>query len=181
MSSISPIPGLVAATSLFFLANSGCISTIITVFLEQLSVPEQISLLSLLFALVYFAVDIALFIGPSSVTGEANHGDHSPPFQYPISEMATCKDDREKFTLIYPVLRDDIITQLELLSKGELSHSHEAMKWLVDCMDYNVPGTATRNFFVFLSLFLNSSLRKTDVAFSSLFPRGKAYSWAHSS
>jgi hypothetical protein len=114
--------------------------------LEQLSVPEQISLLSLFFALVYFAVDIALFIGPSSVTGDLSHGDHSPPFQYPISELSACKDDREKFTLIYPVLRDDIVTQLELLSKGELSRSHEAMTWLVDCMDYNVPGTDTRKF-----------------------------------
>jgi hypothetical protein len=146
MSSISPVPGLVAAVSLFFLSRTGCIHTVITVFLEQLSILEQISLLSLFFALVYFAVDIALFIGPSSVTGDVSHGDHPPPFQYPISEISACKDDREKFTLIYPVLRDDIILQLELLSKGELSRSHEAMKWLVDCMDYNVPGTDTRSF-----------------------------------
>lgn len=147
MSTISPVPGIVAAVSLFFLASTGCINNVITAFLEHLTVTEQISLLSLSFALVYFAIDIALFVGPSSAITEHSHGEHSPPFQYPLNEMSACKNDREKFTLIYPTLRDDIILQLEMLSKGELPRSHEAMKWLVDCMDYNVPGTAAQNQF----------------------------------
>jgi len=139
MSTISPIPAVIAAVSALYLYNTDALSTLTETFFS-LGVGEQVALFAILFALVFFSSSIALFIGPPG--GNAGHQhDHAPPPQYPLVEMEKCTSDREKFMLLYPSLRDDILQHIsKSLSKGDVPLNHEAIQWLSEMMDYNVPG-----------------------------------------
>jgi farnesyl diphosphate synthase len=139
MSTISPVPGYIVVVASVYLYNTEALSTVTDTFFA-LGVGEQIAICAILFALVFSCSNIAMFLGPPEAGGHAAH-DHAPPPQYPLLEMEQCENDREKFMLMYPVLRDDILEHIsQNLSAGDIPLNHECMQWMKEMVDYTVPG-----------------------------------------
>ena len=54
---------------------------------------------------------------------------------YPLDKMSECSNDKEKFMLIYPMLRDEMLAHMQ-----ENEMPAEAIDWCRTMIDYTVPG-----------------------------------------
>ncbi len=97
-----------------------------------LPVVTQIAILSILFSIVFLAVEISHFIDPDA---HDHHHDHDPPKPYPLAEIAKATTDKEKFEAVYPMIRDEM---LEHMTANEMPEA--AIEWCRTMMDYTVPG-----------------------------------------
>jgi farnesyl diphosphate synthase len=92
---------------------------------------EQLSLLGLLFGVVFAAVSVShvqiLQIGSGAAT--------RAKADYPLLEIAQASTDLDKFNCLYPALRDEITQHMR---SNEMPSS--AVSWCEQMMDYNVPG-----------------------------------------
>lgn len=129
-----PIPGLIAAAGFYQLVSTGALDTITDGFFN-LPIPSQIAILAILFATIYLAVSIAQFVDPLGMN--KHHDDHEAPtfISYPLDKMANCSNDKEKFMVIYPMIRDEMISHMK---ENEMPPT--ALEWCQTMMDYNVPG-----------------------------------------
>lgn len=59
-----------------------------------------------------------------------------PPHDYPLEQLAAAKTDKEKFLCLYPQLKDELCEWFE----KENDMTTEAIKWIREMLDYNVPG-----------------------------------------
>ena len=107
-----------------------------------LPIGSQIATLALLFAVVFLAVEISLFVDPSSPHSSSHSGTattvstlEAPSVSYPLKELEACSNDKEKFMAIYPMLRDEMLTHMKT---NEMPP--EALEWCKTMMDYTVPG-----------------------------------------
>jgi len=103
-------------------------------------------LLSLVFCVIFVAVGASHLVADkpaaaaSSIMREVDHVLTSTMNQsivYPLEEMAKfdSKNIKEKFKCLFPMLRDEI---LEIMKRKEMTD--EAIEWVKNMMDYNVPG-----------------------------------------
>lgn len=127
----SAIPGVIAAAAFYQLVTSGTLDIITDGFFE-LSIPSQIAICAILFATVFLAVSISQFIDP---LGMNHNHEHKAPIAYPLREMSKCSNDKEKFNVIYPMLRGEM---LDHMKENEMPPT--ALEWCKTMMDYNVPG-----------------------------------------
>lgn len=129
------IPSTIVAISLAQLMTSGSFDVVTEGFFA-LPISSQISLLSILFALVFLAVGISQFLDPDA----HDHHDHDTPppsiIEYPIDEIQNATTDRDKFLALYPQLKQELTDHLK--TKHELND--EALQWVEEMMDYTVPG-----------------------------------------
>lgn len=127
------IPVLISAVGFYQLVASGTYDSITEGFFN-LSIPSQIAVLGILFSLIFLAVSISQFIDPKDMD---HHDDHEPPtfVSYPLTKMSECSNDKEKFMLIYPMLRDEMLAHME-----ENEMPTEAIEWCRTMIDYTVPG-----------------------------------------
>ena len=56
--------------------------------------------------------------------------------QYPLTEMAKFKSDKDKFKCLYPMLRDEMLQHMRVHNEMP----DEAVEWVHKMMDYVVPG-----------------------------------------
>eukprot|EP00979_Chaetoceros_neogracilis_P003258 scaffold576_cov146-Chaetoceros_neogracile.AAC.10 len=130
---VSTIPAVIAAVAYFHLLSSGTLSLITDGFFS-IPVSTQIALLSILFAIVFLAVDLSLFLDPHA---HDHHDDHDPPpYQnYPLEQISNATSDKEKFLAVYPMLRDQMLAHM---TANEMPS--DAVDWCKTMMDYTVPG-----------------------------------------
>lgn len=131
---VSSIPVVFAAVALYQLTSAGSLE-ILTDSFFHLPLPSQVALLVLLFGLVFFAVDIALFIEPSKKNAGNGSTRDTPQITYPLEEIANAKTDKDKFLAVYPMLRQEM---LDHMASQEMPEA--ALEWCKTMMDYNVPG-----------------------------------------
>ena len=126
---------VITAVALFQMSSSGVLDILREGFF-QLSIITQIAVLSILFSVVFFVVDISHFLGPGEPDHHHDH-DHDPPktIEYPLAEIAEAETDKDKFKAVYPMLRDEM---LEHMTANEMPK--EAVEWCKTMMDYTVPG-----------------------------------------
>jgi farnesyl diphosphate synthase len=133
---VSTIPATIAAASYFYLWSSGSLEVFNDGFF-QLPMTTQLSLLAILFSIVFLAVDISNFIDPYARNHSHHHHDEPPQtISYPIAEIAKADNDMDKFLAVYPMLRDEMLEHMA--EQNEMPK--EAIDWCRTMMDYNVPG-----------------------------------------
>lgn len=59
-----------------------------------------------------------------------------PPRDYPLEQLAAAESDKDKFLCLYPQLKEELC---EWFAK-ENEMTPEAIEWIRDMLDYNVPG-----------------------------------------
>nr|AKH49589.1 farnesyl pyrophosphate synthase [Rhizosolenia setigera] len=132
---VSSLPPIIAGAAIYRLVSSKTLPDLTSAFFE-LEIPDQISLLSLLFASVFSAVSISGFIAPPGHNDDDDEDEHKPPFQYPLKEIASKTTDKEKFLSVYPCLRDSIAeyfaTKHEMVPEG--------VNWITEMIDYSCVG-----------------------------------------
>ena len=132
---VSSIPLVVTAISFLHISSSGALDILSEGFF-QLPIITQISLLAILFAIVFVAVDISHFLDPNA---HDHHHDHDPPasktISYPTAEIAAAQTDKDKFMAVYPMLREEM---LEHMAANEMPD--DALEWVKTMLDYTVPG-----------------------------------------
>jgi len=137
---ISPLPLLISAVGFYQLVSTGTLD-IITDGFFTLSIPSQIAIFAILFATVYLAVSISQFVDPLGHNHDHSHDHHGHDngskkiMSYPLEEMSSCTNDKDKFMLIYPMLRNEMLSHM---STNEMPKA--ALEWTESMMDYNVPG-----------------------------------------
>ena len=134
---ISPLPLLISAVGFYQLVSTGTLD-IITDGFFTLSIPCQIAIFAILFATVYLAVSISQFVDPLGHNHDDHHGHdkgNKKIMSYPLEEMSSCTNDKDKFMLIYPMLRNEMLSHM---STNEMPKA--ALEWTESMMDYNVPG-----------------------------------------
>ena len=135
VSSAVGIPLLVSAVALYPLTaggSSSAFSSFADLFFG-LALAEQVAALALLFSVVFCAVAVS-GSGPTAPQGKPAEPVHS--YDYPLAEIRKHTTEADKFKCLYPMLRDDCLT--ELSQQHELKT--EALNWVQAMMDYNVPG-----------------------------------------
>jgi len=124
MSSALVIPVAIASVAFFQLSDKldGAASSFF-----DLSVVEQVSLLALIFSVIFAAVSLS----------HMGYSKQSKTIQkdYPIAEMSQKLSDKDKFKCLFPMLREEM---LQHLKNNDLPQ--EAIDWCEEMMDYNVPG-----------------------------------------
>lgn len=137
---------VIAALASYQLLSSGTFEMMITA-VESLDSPTRLSILVLL--ITFIAITSSIFESmmmkpnedstPSKTTTTTTTTTPTlattNPIPYPLKAMSSCKDDKEKFLTIYPMLRDEMLTHMETNEMPE-----EARAWCKEMMDYNVPG-----------------------------------------
>jgi farnesyl diphosphate synthase len=162
------IPIILAAVALYPLTvsssggNESSALTRLTALFFELSLMEQVSVLTLWFSIVFGAIVVVVSSMDSISINSNNNNDNdnnndknnnnnndkntastirkitTSDIQYPEMEISngTKTTELEQFLCLYPMLRKDIVT--ELCQEHELQS--EALDWITDMMDYNVPG-----------------------------------------
>jgi farnesyl diphosphate synthase len=97
-----------------------------------MTVEEQLSLLGIVFGVVFAAVAVSHAQIGSSVGGIASGRSRT---EYPLLEISQASTDLDKFNCLYPVLREEILQQMQ---SNEMPPA--ALAWCKEMMDYNVPG-----------------------------------------
>lgn len=163
----SPIPAVLAAISVYHLSSTGLLSTLTAEYFN-LGISEQIALLLLLFALVFFAVSVATFVGPPNPSPGTSH-DVSPPPAFP--SLRSADDDKSKFLLLFPYLRNILIEHVT--TKHELPAVSQ--EWVSKMVDYNVQGGKLNRGLTVLAVhrtlithMQNRSLTENEVALASV-------------
>lgn len=128
---VSSIPVVITAVAFLQIYSSGVLDVMSEEFF-LLPVVTQIAILSILFSIVFLAVEISHFIDPDA---HDHHHDHDPPKPYPLAEIAKATTDKEKFEAVYPMIRDEM---LEHMTANEMPEA--AIEWCRTMMDYTVPG-----------------------------------------
>ena len=124
-------------------ASGGALDTMVTSFFGY-SALEQLSLLALVFSVIFTAVTLshAVDSGYKTTTITANEtvDETSETFvdatKYPLEEMKACEGVKDKFKCVFPLLREEILVHM----KEHNEMTDEAVDWVKDMMDYNVPG-----------------------------------------
>ena len=110
-SSAVSIPLVVAAIAIYPLAVSGAMNSFADVFFA-LALTEQVSVLALVFAVVFAAVAIT---GVNSIGSDNNYNKMKKKqldIQYPLAEISELTTEAEKFKCMYPMLREDCLSEL---------------------------------------------------------------------
>ena len=138
---------VIAALASYQLLSSGTFAKIATA-VEGLDFASRMSILTLL--ITFIAIISSVFESmsqseastastvkptPSSSSSSSSSPPSSSKIKYPLDEVSTCKDDKDKFLAIYPMLRDEMLAHMKT---NEMPN--EALEWCKEMMDYNVPG-----------------------------------------
>lgn len=107
------------------------------------TLSEQLSLLTLIFGVIFAAVStshLKLLLAASSSSASLGSTSTSPALpsrpEYPLLAMSQVQTDLDKFNCLYPMLRDEVLLQLQ--HDNEMPQA--ALDWCREMMDYNVPG-----------------------------------------
>ena len=140
-------------------------------FFTSLQVTEQVALLALLFAVMFAAIGISQAMSEDGADGDDEDGNYDSlhgssvasktlsigdntanpikKINYPLHEMNQAHSDRSKFTVLYPWLREAILTSLISSSSGiDNGDNHAsivtvpeaAVEYISKMMDYTVMG-----------------------------------------
>ena len=99
----------------------------------HLSLPQQVSVLTLLFITIFVPVTALLNRSSGSTTYLPKK---STKFDYPLAEIEAANTDLEKFTCLFPMIKRDILQYIR--EENELGN--EGLQWLDRMMEYSVPG-----------------------------------------
>lgn len=141
MSSPAPVVAAALAAGSAFVLQSR-FDGIVDTFFNQYDTNEQVAALTLFFALVFGFASLAAAGSGGSSSQKQKHTSvavsHPPPSSqsYPLTEFRLCKDDKSRFTCLYPSLRDEFLDHLS----SHHSLLPEAVDWCRTMMDYTVPG-----------------------------------------
>ena len=122
------VPVVIAAAALYQLSDQ--YDSAVAAFFA-FTPAEQMSLLALLFAVIFAAVGASqsITVGSSSSSSKITKN-------YPVNEITAAQTDKEKFQCLFPMIRDELLDSMR--EKNEMKD--EAVDWAAQVMDYNVPG-----------------------------------------
>ena len=121
---------VVAGAAIQTLHTSGALDTLTDGFFA-LDTAQQVSLLALVFCIIFGAVSFAQQLGGGSKASRKQ----SKPVDYPLEEIHNAETEKAKFQCLYPILKRELLTHLELNAMPA-----EAIEWVDEMLDYNVPG-----------------------------------------
>jgi farnesyl diphosphate synthase len=101
-------------------------------FFQLLSVPQQVSILTLLFLTIFVSVTALLDRNTSSTIPTVKKS----TTDYPLAAIDNCSTDLEKFKCLFPTIKKNILHYIR--EENELCE--EGVQWLDRMMEYSVPG-----------------------------------------
>lgn len=105
-------------------------------FYSDLTLNEQMAVVLLILSVLFHVSLASTSSTPRYASRRFAVMKSPPPRDYPLEELASATSDKDKFMCLYPQLKEELCEWFA----NENEMTPEAVEWIREMLDYNVPG-----------------------------------------